>query len=89
MPKKPTIYVRDDLGHAWYFSKGKIRCVLADLELGKENGYYCDSLEDGISLLNKEGYITGVEYDDVTDYELEYFMGDKKANKYRLSENVE
>ena len=65
--KKQTIYVRDDLGHAWYYSDGAIRLVLA--ELGgdvpfEENGYPCSNLEEGIELLNEYGYITGIEYDE-------------------------
>lgn len=68
-PPISSIYVRDDLGHAWYYDGEKIRLVLADLEAKdpkefEENGYYCDSLEEGIYLLNEFGYITGVEYDD-------------------------
>jgi hypothetical protein len=72
---KPKVisYIRDDLGHAWYFKRGKIRCVLADLELGKENGYFCDSFEDGVAMLNEMGYISGIEYDEFGDYEEEYF----------------
>jgi len=59
-----TIYIRDDLGHAWYFADGKIRCVLSELEgvPYEENGYSCDSLEDGIKYLNENGYITGEDY---------------------------
>lgn len=65
-----TLYIRDDLGHAWYFDGKRIRLVLADLELEgtdefDENGYDCDSLEDGIRILNEGGYISGVEYDDL------------------------
>lgn len=78
--KKPVIYIRDDQGHAWYYSeiqgRGKIRSVLGDLstELGKgENGYDCDGLEDGIRLLNEYGYISGLEFDDEDKGELEYF----------------
>jgi len=65
------IYIRDDLGHVWYYhpKDGKIKLVLADLEATsredfEDNGYYCDSLEHGIQLLNEYGYITGIEYDD-------------------------
>lgn len=63
------IYVRDDLGHAWYFCDGRIKLVLADLQVRDqeefdENGYVCDNLEQGISLLNEYGYITGIEYDE-------------------------
>lgn len=61
-----TIYIRDDLGHAWYYANGKIRCVLAELEPVElpyeENGYDCDNLEDGIKYLNETGYITGEDY---------------------------
>ena len=70
MKKNQIAYIRDDNGHAWYFSDGKIRCVLAELattlspEERKENGYYCDSFEEGVSLLNEYGYITGYEYDE-------------------------
>ena len=71
--RKPTIYVRDDLGHAWYFADGSIRLVLAELDGDvpfEENGYPCSNLEEGIALLNDEGYITGTEYDenDADDY---------------------
>lgn len=72
---KPIIYVRDDNGHAWYFRDGKIRLVLAELEISEgeernESGYFCDNLEQGIERLNQFGYITGVEYDDnyIEDY---------------------
>ena len=54
-----TIYIRDDCGHAWYFDGERIRCVLADDTAG--NGYHCDSLEDGIRLLNENGHITGFD----------------------------
>ena len=63
------LYIRDDLGHAWYFDGDKIRLVLADLDtegnFDEENGYPCDSLVHGIQLLNDMGYISGVEYDDI------------------------
>ena len=64
-----TIYIRDDLGHAWYYcpKSKKIKNVLADMEANteeelEENGYFCDSLEHGIRLLNEFGYITGEDY---------------------------
>lgn len=76
-----TLYIRDDLGHAWYFhpKEKRMRLVLADLEADSReefegNGYDCESLEDGIRLLNEMGYISGVEYDDV-DID-EYFKED-------------
>lgn len=63
---KNVIYVRDDLGHAWYYRDGKIRMVLAELEAKnkkerEENGYNCSGLEHGIELLNQFGYITGFD----------------------------
>jgi len=76
------IYIHDDLGLAWYFQEdkdgqGRIKCVLADLDEivpAGENGYHCDSLEEGIKLLNEYGYITGYEYDeDNKSTELNYF----------------
>lgn len=64
-----TLYIRDDLGHAWYYhpQDGKIKLALADLQAKtkeefEDNGYYCDSLEHGIQLLNQMGYITGEDY---------------------------
>lgn len=56
-------YVYDDEGFAWYFREGKIRMVLAEAECEteeerEENGYYCDSLQDGIRVLKEFGYIT-------------------------------
>lgn len=59
-----NIYIRDDLGHAWYFADGRIRCVLSELDgvPYEDNGYSCDSLEDGIKYLNETGYITGEDY---------------------------
>lgn len=73
-----TIYIRDDLGHAWYFRDGKIRCVLSDLELGEENGYDCNSFEDGIKFLNENGYISGIEYGDYYTEGMNYFLKDKE-----------
>lgn len=76
------LYIRDDLGHAWYFDGEKIRLVLADLEAQdaeelEENGYYCDSLVHGIQMLNDMGYISGVEYDD--SYASDYFSNKSHA----------
>ncbi len=56
-PRKPQrLYVRDDQGERWYFDGDRIRCV-GDASV--DGGYACDSLEDGIRLLNQYGYITG------------------------------
>jgi len=81
MKMSDRIYVRDDLEHAWFFEDGRIRCVLAELDPDpeNENGYPCDSLEDGIKLLNEYGYITGIEYNDEVDSEVEYFTKSESA----------
>ncbi len=78
---KDTIYIRDDLGHAWFYKEereanakkgyhefGTICMVLAEMEMIEtgtegENGYPCDSLEEGIKLLNEMGYISGEDDD--------------------------
>jgi len=77
------IYIRDDLGHVWFFGDGSIRCMLAELELNhNENGYPCSSLEDGIKILNDEGYITGIEYNEEEDDSLEYFTNKAHAEDW-------
>ncbi len=53
------IYIRDDKGHAWYFDGWRIRCVISEDE--PDNGYPCFTLEDGIKILNENGYITGFD----------------------------
>ena len=51
------LFVLDDLGYAWFFKDGRIQLEeSADIP---DNGYDCESLEDGIRLLNEYGYITG------------------------------
>lgn len=72
--KSNAIYIRDDLGHAWYFDGEKIRLQLADLdpEFKEENGYYCAGWEDGIRILNEFGYISGYDEPSGTSPE-EYF----------------
>ena len=66
-----TLYIRDDLGHAWYFDGTRIKMRLEDLapELVTDNGYDCKSLEDGIRILNEEGYITSYDEPDYVDEE--------------------
>jgi len=54
--------VRDDGGELWYFRDGKIRMIAAEIESPndaerQENGYWCDSLEDGIECLIDYGYL--------------------------------
>lgn len=70
-----TLYIRDDYGHAWYFHDGRICCVLSDLDPDpeNENGYACDTWEEGIRILNESGYITGFEADDYNLGDMEYF----------------
>ena len=53
------IYIRDDSGLAWYYDEkaGRIKCLAAELIHEPDNGYPCDTLEEGIELLNEHGYI--------------------------------
>ena len=60
------LLVRDDEGELWYFRDGKIRMIAAEVELSsnaerEENGYWCDSLEDGIERLIDYGYLSNRE----------------------------
>lgn len=52
--------VRDDNGMAWYWGKGRIRLVAAEIDGFdvKENGYHCSNFEEGVGLLKECGYIT-------------------------------
>ncbi len=55
--------VSDDSGMKWYYGRGKIRLVSAELELTdpeeiEENGYHCNNFLDGVEALKKFGYIT-------------------------------
>lgn len=52
------LYIRDDLGYAWSFDGNRIFLVSAERELAEQNGYYCNSWEEGIAILNRDGYIT-------------------------------
>ena len=58
MIENQPIYIRDDEGYAWYFDEGRIRCFGDDGVLA--NGYECDSLEEGIWILNEADYITSL-----------------------------
>lgn len=56
---RPAQQVVDDLGFVWLFEDRKIRLPEADSDIGyEENGYYCDSFEEGVQLLKEYGYIT-------------------------------
>ena len=60
------LLVRDDAGELWYFRDGKIRMIAAEIEAPnrterEENGYRCDSLEDGIECLIDYGYLSNRE----------------------------
>ena len=67
--KKYVDLVIDDAGMHWRYSypRSKIYCTEAEEEIINnpdstptelnDNGYYCDSLEDGIELLKEYGYI--------------------------------
>lgn len=60
------LLVRDDEGELWYFRDGKIRMIAAEIESSgmferEENGYWCDSLEDGIDYLIDAGYLSNRE----------------------------
>lgn len=52
---KTDLVVRDDLGERWRFTGERIRCIG---DRTPDGGYHCDSLEEGIRLLNQYGYIT-------------------------------
>lgn len=61
-----TLYIRDDLGHAWAFDGERVYCVAAELEMAEtgetqDNGYPCDSWEEAVEILNDGGYITGFD----------------------------
>lgn len=56
-----TIYIRDDLGHAWTFDGQRVYNVLAEMERTPNNGYPCQSWGEAIALLNKLEYITGFD----------------------------
>jgi hypothetical protein len=45
----------DDSGYSWHYYKGKIRIQGSK---GAEQGYYCDSFEDGVKMLKHYGYIS-------------------------------
>jgi hypothetical protein len=59
-----TCWVEDDYGKHWYFDGEKIKCYEAerefkencDIEGLKDNGYYCNSPEEGLILLERYGY---------------------------------
>jgi hypothetical protein len=60
------LYVRDDLGHAWYLDTSygalpRIVMVGDDSYPKNQRGYICDNFEHGVRLLNEHGYITGKE----------------------------
>jgi len=57
------LFIRDDNGYAWTFVGaklfGKIVAVKDLLDKVPEAGYFCNSWEEGIQILNEMGYITG------------------------------
>jgi hypothetical protein len=52
------IYIRDDSGELWFFEDGRIRHLGSEWIAEDQNGYPCNSWEEGIRLLNEMGYIT-------------------------------
>jgi hypothetical protein len=52
------VYIRDDLGCAWYFDREEEKIKCQEANHYPDNGYPCQSLEDGVDLLNQYGYIT-------------------------------
>lgn len=54
------MFVLDNTGSFWYYDGEKIRLALADVEEpkdAKENGYFCDSFDEGLKVLIEGGYI--------------------------------
>ena len=49
------LYIRDNAGQLWFFEDGLIQ-IKSDYYI-PQNGYPVASLEEGIRLLNEEGYI--------------------------------
>jgi len=78
------LYIRDDNGHSWYFENGAMRLVLADLEgiPYDQNGYPCNSLEEGIAILNENEFITSQDDDTRPVHEgLLHFRWDGRGRK--------
>jgi hypothetical protein len=54
------MFIRDDQNYAWTFDNGRIFAIKDEIEGRLQAGFACGSWEEGIAILNKNGYISGI-----------------------------